>query len=107
MFKFLWPSNWHFNPRSYMRSDALFGAESISPSDFNPRSYMRSDYDGDYAEFESAIFQSTLLHEERRSALLRGVWSSGYFNPRSYMRSDAYKSSMTKAELLISIHAPT
>ena len=51
------------------------------------------------------IFQSTLLQEERLTALLTSGEALA-FNPRSYKRSDKVTMFLLNA-LILSIHAPT
>ena len=51
------------------------------------------------------IFQSTLLQEERLTALLTSGEALA-FNPRSYKRSDSLPKSVNMS-LSLSIHAPT
>ena len=55
----------YFNPRSYKRSDSpsLFALSTIFH--FNPRSYKRSDKNQYSSSPDAALFQSTLLQEER------------------------------------------
>ena len=52
------------------------------------------------------IFQSTLLHEERRHSSVI-AYAPFDFNPRSYMRSDLNSFTQLNTEYSISIHAPT
>ena len=55
---------------------------------------------------QRGLFQSTLLHEERRFCSA-AITQAKNFNPRSYMRSDPKTAYENEARLKISIHAPT
>ena len=55
----------NFNPRSYKRSDLWTCIFRKLYSYFNPRSYKRSDRPFPDISFAPALFQSTLLQEER------------------------------------------
>ena len=96
----------YFNPRSYKRSDFYKYIIVRICLYFNPRSYKRSDSRLPCVGALNNEFQSTLLQEERRSALVCGFFWSLNFNPRSYKRSDFRCNSILQV-CLISIHAPT
>ena len=74
---------YHFNPRSYKRSDLLHACHLVA----------------------LLIFQSTLLQEERQQISFNVSYSTN-FNPRSYKRSDA-EMLRPGESTVISIHAPT
>ena len=79
---------WHFNPRSYKRSDAYY----VDPSDGDFISIHAPTRGATVIILKDLVmyqFQSTLLQEERHSQMYF-LYSGMNFNPRSYKRSDCY-----------------
>ena len=77
---------WHFNPRSYKRSDAYY----VDPSDGDFISIHAPTRGATVIILKDLVmyqFQSTLLQEERHSQMYF-LYSGMNFNPRSYKRSD-------------------
>ena len=90
-----------------MRCDASEAGAERQRSGFNPRTYMRCDLFSLFLFLMLTLFQSTHLHEVRRTAIRGKSTLNRSFNPRTYMRCDLQFLYFKLSGVNVSIHAPT